>query len=887
MNIQVMFQRGISLGLIREEGNRIFYEGIGKDYQNDPEEYVRAAAYVYLIDTLKYSPDTIDTEVMPLQRNPQNPSDLVVYTDEEKNTAFLVSEFKAGSSMEEVETAKRQGLGNANLQSAQFLLCVCDSDEFAYDLSSPVALRNIEKARISQIPESYGVAPVFRYLKGDPNLDLSLANTGELMNKFERSHKTLWEGGKRDPVTAFDEMSKIMFAKIHDEMHTQTSAPYLCQIGSGETLEAIAGRIKSRYEEARSHQPGLGLEEITVDDSILVEVVGNIQDVSLSASDIDAKGRAFEYFVGEYFRGKYGQYFTPRNIVTSIVKITNLVEPIIPTSVCIDPACGSGGFLLETLTLIRESVESDYRGDEKAIQRLNWDFAANKLFGVEINEKIARVAMMDMVIHDDGHSNIKCHDALDDFGSIDESGIIDEGKFDFVTTNPPFGDSVGNSKHYYANFQLGGSGEIAAGETQQIEILFIERCFELLKEGGILSIVLPDSAFTNLEFIPVCDYALSQGRLIGVLSLPQFTFKPFGAEAKTSVYFFKKDTKEEGRRIGSRQAHLNEQEVLKNSSKHLSPKEYKKRKEAITKKYIKDDYPICYVHVEKVGYKPTGKVDDDLLPMAVEKFEEYLNDPGNFVAGEITDQIWWNKVSYLELITKLDAKAYDPKYFRALGALELLEEGEIVRLGDLCITEGIFTGSGSRKYLDAGVPIVKTADVVKRRRVSKHTRINAARLGLIKWEEISDHVPVEYWESQGNKQLLMNDILVQDVAHMPEYIGDKITLVDMMPESNQALALNKFLIIRSDPQKINPEYLVMYLASEFGRLQMARFNRGMTAQIYEVDVKDFLVYVPPEEIRNRLSDDYQKAITRLRSLESEYTALLDELDNFDVTAVGE
>lgn len=881
MDINAMVERGQETGLIEIAEGRIRYPHPNKEYAADPEEYVRAATYVYLIQELQYPVNRIDLEVVPLRRDPQNPADILVYADDELNARFIVCEIKADSTPADVEEARRQGLGNANLQGAQYLLCVCGSDELAYNITLQPSLRNLEQHRIAQLPVAYGQAPTYRYTKGGAaGFDLRLVSLRELTNKFERSHKAIWEGGRRDPVSAFDEMSKIMFAKIYDEINTSQGSPYRCQIGSNEGTSIVASRIRQIYNDARQNQPAMFVEEIGVSDDILVEVVGILQDISLYRTDLDAKGRAFEQFIGKYFRGEYGQYFTPRNVVKAIVQIADLFKPLGPNSLVIDPACGSGGFLLEVLNTVRQKIAQEHAGDPGTISRLQWGFAENRLFGVEINEKIARVAMMDMVIHDDGSSNIKCHDALDDYASVDPRGDIRPGIFSLVVTNPPFSDDVDNRSPYYENYLVGGAGDIARGDSQRIYILFIERCLELLAEEGVLAIVLPDSAFTNLEFIPVCDLVLSRAIYLGSLSLPQHTFNPFGSDAKTTVFFFRKSQRALQCSDLQNEFRRRVKELYGNGG--LTPAEQKARYEQIRREYTEIDYPILLVHIGKVGYTAVGRPEPDLLPDAVQLFAQYVGAPQDFAEGYRISDLWWNKIHFLDLISKLDVEAYNPAYFEAMARLESLEQGELRLLSDLCLPPGIQTGVGSTRYQDSGVPIVKTADVVKRRRVSKDTKTSAARIGFIQWDDIKDKVSLELWEAQGTKQLGVGDILIQCVAHKPEYIGDKIALVDSLPEEGKALALNKFLIIRPNPEQMEPEYLAQYLASEHGRLQMARYNRGMTAQIYEQDVRDFIVYLPPQQPRQAIVHQFRQVVDEIRNIEARYKELLDSLDSFQI-----
>ena len=120
--------------------------------------------------------------------------------------------------------------------------------------------------------------------------------------------------------------------------------------------------------------------------------------------------------------------------------------------------------------------------------------------------------MMDMVIHEDGHSNIECNNALLSYSKFDPRRAIRAGKYSLVFTNPPFGAIV-KDKDILSKFELGKSRK-----SQKTEILFIERCLDLLKTGGKLGIVLADSILTNSSLQYVRDYILKKAKILGVVS---------------------------------------------------------------------------------------------------------------------------------------------------------------------------------------------------------------------------------------------------------------------------------------------------------------------------------------------------------------------------------
>jgi type I restriction enzyme M protein len=353
-----------------------------------------------------------------------------------------------------------------------------------------------------------------------------------LIRALEKSHDTVWQGGKLAPTTAFDEIAKLLFCKLQDEKEdTKKGEPYKFQIGTHETSKEVFDRINAIYQRAKKKDSEVFKEDIRIDERITYAVVEHIQSINFSKTDLDTKGVAFERFMEEFFRGKMGQYFTPREIIRFCVKMIN---PTVDQRI-LDPACGSGGFLLNIMDFIREQAELDY---DKFEAWQTWhDFAMKNVFGIEINDQIARVCKMNMIIHDDGHSNIISTDSLREFNEIAtmHKGFM-PNKFDLILTNPPFGAIVKQSeKPYLKTYKLHGSLK------QKTEVLFIERCLEFLKEGdGKMAIVLPDGILTNTSLQYVRDFILEKAELLAVVSLPVFAFAHFGAGVKSSLVFLRR-----------------------------------------------------------------------------------------------------------------------------------------------------------------------------------------------------------------------------------------------------------------------------------------------------------------------------------------------------------
>ena len=168
----------------------------------------------------------------------------------------------------------------------------------------------------------------------------------------------------------------------------------------------MATRIRSLFKEGSRIDPSIFSQEARIDlpDSKVFDVVGIIQEVSFTRSDIDSIGRAFENFFGSVFRGELGQYFTMRPLARFIVAALRIG----PEDFVIDPTAGSGGFLLEVLMQVWQRIERDFGGQPSdEISRIKTEFSLHRVFGIEIHETLARICKINLLLHHDGHTNVE------------------------------------------------------------------------------------------------------------------------------------------------------------------------------------------------------------------------------------------------------------------------------------------------------------------------------------------------------------------------------------------------------------------------------------------------------------------------------------------------
>jgi type I restriction enzyme M protein len=353
-------------------------------------------------------------------------------------------------------------------------------------------------------------------------------------NVFFEAHSHIRDIDGLHPDEALDELCKILYAKLFDEEMTPAGEAYDLQRGGSGTVEEFAAVIRRVYQDANEHDSrvfssrapgydrsrGVFNSPIRLSSPAAVKVVETLESYWLSRSSIDVKGRAFQRVLGASQRAGMGQYFTPREVIELVV---NIIAPTV-TDLVLDPFSGSGHFLSRSLDWVRANAKGD--------KRLN-EFAFSKLHGIEKSDRMVRVAMTDMRLHGDGHSNIRCTDALLAFSNYPD---IRPDSFDVIMTNPPFGSLLGAE----AIARLGKFALAEGRRSVPLEVLGLERCIQFLRPGGRLGIVLPDGVLANRGTEYVRTWASQHLKLRAIVSLPIETFCPFGANIKTSVLFARK-----------------------------------------------------------------------------------------------------------------------------------------------------------------------------------------------------------------------------------------------------------------------------------------------------------------------------------------------------------
>lgn len=528
-----------------------------------PEEVVRQMFLVWIQDNLEYPLSQIGVEwsIQMGQNAEKERADIVIFSDDACTDPYIVFEVKKPTSKEGLEQ-----LRSYLRWTGCFFGCWSNGNDTSFQLRE-------EDTETKKAPYIYRDIP--RLPKTSEHLNdilkpLSFAELKPIIDMralIERlEHDALANAG----VNAFDELFKLLFAKLHDELRPKRKPtdPVEFRV-SAATPEKIYEHFNGMFKKAKSRvnwdqifDPG---EELKLKGEALKLCASALERYSLVHTDLEVVDAAFEYLINPEQKGQKGQYFTPRPVVKMAVKMLNPQDG----ERVIDPSCGSCGFLIHSI----RHVHKLYDWDEKDI----YVYANEYLYGVDFDDRLTKVAKTMMIIAGDGKANIWCVNSLDvrewqnsdarrrmgDFSKAEK-----DGDFDIVLTNPPFAGKV-TGKTQLAAFDLyelaltgalkddvedeeeseesESSGEEKASKKKskrsvsgmKRDILFVERCLDFLKPGGRMAIVLPQGNLNNLGTSGLRSYIANRARLLAVVGLHVNTFKKFTG-TKTSVVFLQK-----------------------------------------------------------------------------------------------------------------------------------------------------------------------------------------------------------------------------------------------------------------------------------------------------------------------------------------------------------
>jgi type I restriction enzyme M protein len=536
------------------------------ELRNDtPEEHVRQRVARSLVEEYGYPKEDIELEFRIKVGAAKKRVDIAVFLHDKPHTQeniFLIAETKK----ETVQPTDREN-GVDQLKS---YLAACPNARFGLWVGSQLQFFEVIVEKGERRVEE--VADIPPYGKKEPprlTFDQLIPAREGLRELFRRCHNYIYanQGLQKEP--AFHELLKLIFCKVHDEQTTPGEMRF--DITPEERRSTVAQkrlrkRIDELFEEVKERYPYIfdKDERIRLNDRVLAYIVSELRRYSLLQTEADIKGNAYEEIVGPNLRGDRGEFFTPRNVCEMAVRMVFATYPKdrwLSLKV-LDPACGTGGFLVAVKNLWRSILrEQAVRRYGRSVQAEEWmyrrlqEICNRQLFGIDINPALVRACQMNLIMHggeaEDGAPNVFAANSLHPPAEWPEEvrKKIQLGAFDIVLTNPPFGAGpalVVDDPHILDQFTLTRFETESPRSRIPPERLFVERCWQFLKPGGRMAIVLPDSILSNPGLLYIRRWILKHCRVLASVDLPAETFEAFGGTGtKTSVLVLQKKTQEQ------------------------------------------------------------------------------------------------------------------------------------------------------------------------------------------------------------------------------------------------------------------------------------------------------------------------------------------------------
>jgi len=534
-------------------------------------------------------------------------ADIVIYADKKLQTPLIVIDTKSPK-----EILSKNGRDQV-ISYARLLPKIAPIAVLTNGNNSQI-FQTLDKTRIKELPKRKDILTDFvsavlsqniqDVLRQEATKELfTIDDVSTFKDLLKKCHNIIRNNEGYDPIQAFDELSKILFAKMYEEQYNKTANRFTSEIFERTLKELNVNIVQQQFSEIQKvpgfrdlfpENTSIKLKNRTIKDIVLI-----FENYDLTLTNFDVKGEAFEYFLGDTFTGGLGEYFTPRNVVEFIVEA---ISPKIGERI-VDPFCGTGGFLIYAFEKVSEKIRlNDFSDEEKS----KWKKVLSDecLFGTDWKARTAQACKMNMIVHGDGNTGVFQHD-----GFKNVEGKIYEEKFDICFTNPPFGANETDSA-ILNSFTLGDGRN-----SQSREILAVERCINLVKKGsGIVAFVVPDGILNGDRNSYVREYIQKEAQILAVIGLNKETFQGYSASVKTSVLILK-------------------------------------RKEQPSNDFSKKIFmAVC----TNSGYAPTGlQITGNQLPDILFDFKNYLKDNNH-------DHIFkYSKVVVIDSIsTRLDSERY-------------------------------------------------------------------------------------------------------------------------------------------------------------------------------------------------------------------------------------
>ncbi|MEN9609935.1 MAG: hypothetical protein RLZZ628_749 [Bacteroidota bacterium] len=649
-----------------------------------------------------------------------------------------------------------------------------------------------------------------------------LAKEDNLLKRFEEIHDYIYSNDGLSPQQTLEEFIKVLFIKICDENKVQSQFSITTNewndLKMGKLIPSFLERIAALFEQTKQSYPDIFDKEdrIRLSSLSLGFTINKLQSTSLLNSSQDAKGLAFQKFLTHREKDGRGQFFTPEPIIDFCVE---MMQPTVEETI-LDPACGSGGFLMSALKYLQKNNQNID----------NQQIIEHNIFGLDINKSIVRIAKMKLLLESNGKTNLFCTNSLDALENVKQVVGHPNG-FDLVFANPPFGAKI-NHPTTLQLFDLGhkwlnDNGLYRKAKTlhnhQSTEILFIERCLDLLREGGRMAIVLPNGNFENPSLDYLRYYIKLKTKLLAIINLPQETFIPYGTGVKTSLLFLEKDSLNTVRQ-----------------------------------------YPIFFGRIKKLGYQgnkngtPMYKKDTfgqylkngQNEVILDEDFSEMAQQYKAFLKGQNINTNHSFSMNYNELNGRFDYDFYAPENRQLF---DKMTDKNTVRFGDIC--EIVRAKSKKLKDPNGTVEYIELSD------------INTHAFEIIH----STTYLVHELPSRASYELQQNDIITAIAGNS---VGTRKHATALVTEPFEgAICTNGFRVFRN--YKIDKYFLLHFLKSEAFLKQMFMYRTGAAIpNVSDTDLSNIIISLPSEERQNYISQKVKRAFELRQASKMELDSII-------------
>lgn len=530
----------------------------GKFRKDTPEENVRQRWARSLVDEYGYDIEDMAIEYSIKMGTKRKRADIVIFKPggmRRQDTVVIVVE------------AKRENISpnhrDEGVEQLKSYMSACSSCRFGLWVGSEKLA--FEKTETGEFDESTDI-PRFGDEQPQPPKFHELIPATDLKASLRRCHNYIYANQGIQKAEAFHELQKLIFCKVLDEKEVVHELRFFVH---NDERKSIAGqrrlrdeRINPLFEDVKDRYPHIfeSDDRIKLDKRVLSYIVSELQRFSLLNTRTDIKGQAYEELVGSNLRGDRGEFFTPRNVCDMTVRmvLSRFSNQKIASLKVLDCCCGTGGFLVAVINLLREKLAGFERtkgGSEEQIatrvaERVK-ELAERNIYGMDINPFLVRTTQMNLVMHGDGSANVFQGNSLANGGEWEDDvarSKVVQDEFDIVVTNPPFGGQANiDDPHILANFDLPMYDVKDTRRFMPAEQLFVEGALKFVKRGGYLAIVLPRSIANNPGLKFIRRWLLLNAKLVASVDLPKETFAEGSGVPNPSVLVLQRFTREEAR----------------------------------------------------------------------------------------------------------------------------------------------------------------------------------------------------------------------------------------------------------------------------------------------------------------------------------------------------